>query len=121
VLSRFSLCFGLGLIAARPIQAALPFEKAADFIDNNCSSCHNDVDKTGGLDLTSLSYDPSDRVNFETWIKVHDKVKNGEMPPKKKKRPEPAELESFINQMSTTLTKSDQAISPRMVARSSAG
>ena len=66
------------------------------FTDRHCSSCHNDVDKEGGLDLTSLSYNPGDAVNFQTWVKVHDRVQSGEMPPAEKKRPTAPELGGFV-------------------------
>src|SRR4051812_8928452 len=100
-LSRFSLKFAIGLgvlalCASQPVRAALYAEaQAADFTDRYCSSCHNDVDKEGGLDLTSLNYSPNDPANFMTWVKVHDRVQAGEMPPKEKKRPAAAELASF--------------------------
>src|SRR5262249_46433264 len=83
--------------------SALP-TTTADFIDRHCSSCHNDVDKEGGLDLTTLSYQPADVANFATWVKVHDRVQAGEMPPKEKKRPAAGELRSFVGAVATALT-----------------
>jgi mono/diheme cytochrome c family protein len=56
--------------------------EAQAFTDRYCSSCHNDVDKEGGLDLTSLQFNPKDSANFLTWVKIHDRVQAGEMPPK---------------------------------------
>src|SRR4051794_28135366 len=66
--------------AAKP-----PAEKVADvartFISDTCVRCHNGVKKTAGLDLTSLSYEPDDRGNFALWVKIHDRVAAGDMPP----------------------------------------
>ena len=69
-----------------------------------CSTCHNDADKKGGLDLTSLKYDPGDPANFSTWVKVHDRVQAGEMPPKEKIRPNPVELAAFVKGLESSLT-----------------
>lgn len=99
------------LVLALPAFGAAPAlsEDIVAFTERHCSSCHNDVDKEAGLDLTSLKYNPSDRENFATWIKVHDRVQTGEMPPKEKKRPEAADLASFVKSLDSTLTATDEA------------
>ena len=63
------------------------------FVNDYCASCHNDVSKKGRLDLTGLAFDPSDSANLAVWIKVHDRVKAGEMPPRNRApaRRDPAE------------------------------
>jgi len=38
-----------------------------------------------------------------TWVKVHDRVQAGEMPPKEKKRPNAAETTNFIKGVSSSL------------------
>src|SRR6185436_10245935 len=67
------------LCALAPSLRAAAFSEAdlAGFTDRYCSSCHNDVDKEGGLDLTALKYAPEDPANFLTWVKVHDRVRDG--------------------------------------------
>ena len=92
------------------LRAATPPAAATAFIEKHCASCHNDVDKENGLDLTSLAYAPDDAANFALWIKVHDRVQAGEMPPKKKARPEAADLEKFVQTMASTLTASERAM-----------
>src|SRR4051812_35714230 len=77
------------------------------FTDKYCSSCHNDVDKEGGLDLTTLKYTPADAANFMTWVKVYDRVQAGEMPPKEKKRPAAGEVSSFVGGLGNSLTESE--------------
>jgi hypothetical protein len=83
------------------------------FTDRYCSTCHNDVDKEGGLDLSSMNYAPDDASNFLTWVKVHDRVQAGEMPPKEKKRPDPAELGSFVKGLAMSLTAADRQVAAR--------
>src|SRR5947209_1941405 len=68
------------------------------FIGKHCLECHDKETKKAGLDLSVLKFDLDDPQTFSTWVKVDDRVTNGEMPPPKKKtRPAPAELRSFTN------------------------
>src|SRR5262249_17899729 len=90
-----------------------PTPMADEFIDHYCAGCHGDESPEAKLDLTSLKYDPEDRANFSQWVKVFDRVKAGEMPPKKKKRPEAADLEKFLRGMTETLTAAEKAIVAR--------
>ncbi|MEO7412925.1 MAG: hypothetical protein ABIZ81_06170, partial [Opitutaceae bacterium] len=50
------LAAGLGLAVgpSAALRGAVPAKPIADFADKHCSSCHNEADKEGGLDLTSL-------------------------------------------------------------------
>jgi hypothetical protein len=102
--------FGLLLTAVPSVQAAPAFSanEVAAFTDRYCSSCHNDVDKEGGLDLSALKYDPNDPANFLAWVKVHDRVQSGEMPPKEKRRPSATDLSSFLSGLSASLIAEEQ-------------
>ena len=56
-------------------------------ITARCLDCHNAEAKQGGLDLKSLAVkglpsDASDQVAFRRWVRIHDRVRDGEMPPK---------------------------------------
>ncbi len=82
----------------------MPISGRLAFIENHCTSCHDDAEKKGNLDLTNLAAN-----DFPTWVKIHDRVASGEMPPKKKKRPDAGDLASFIGGLSTTLTETDRA------------
>ena len=79
------------------------------FLQSHCFECHDSDTKKGGLDLTSLSLDLTNRQIFDRWVKVNDRVAGGEMPPRKKARPAPAELKAFTNSLSTELLKTDLA------------
>ena len=106
---------GSALIVASSVRGATAFPAAevADFTDRHCSTCHNDVDKEAGLDLTSLTFQPNDPANFATWVKVHDRVQTGEMPPKEKKQPAAAELSGFVKSMASSLLETETEILAR--------
>ena len=63
----------------------------APFLEKNCVECHDADAKKGGRDLTALGSDLTDRRTFEAWVKVFDRPASGEMPPKKKPRPDAAQ------------------------------
>ena len=64
-----------------------PMPKALNrVIENHCVDCHDDFDQKGGLDLLSLEWDLEEPHLAERWVKVHDLLAAGEMPPKKKSR-----------------------------------
>ena len=100
-------CVLLAVATPRADAAAL---RASDrqFIEKHCFECHDGEVKKGGLDLTVLKFDPANATNFSAWVLVHDRVSNGEMPPKKKARPETAELESFTKSLSSSLISAER-------------
>jgi hypothetical protein len=101
------------LVLGSGVAFGVPILQTA-FIEKHCAECHDDATKEAGLDLTALRYEPHDKANFETWIKVHDRVKAGEMPPKKKKlRPDPVALDEFVKTLASELTASEKAIVAR--------
>src|SRR5665213_4485028 len=80
------------------------------FVSKNCVECHDADSKKGDLDLTVFKFDLANTTNFSEWVKVHDRVASGEMPPpKKKERPNAKDLQAFTNELSTALTTADRA------------
>ncbi len=94
--------------AAGATPAGLP-EQVEAFADRYCASCHDEEEKKGGLDLTALAYRPNDTTNFASWVKVFDRVQKGEMPPKKRDRPDAADLRMFLESLGSSLVKSEEA------------
>ncbi len=80
------------------------------FTGDYCLDCHDTETRKSGLDLSVLKVDLDDPANFATWVKVHDRVSAGEMPPKKKKRPESADLDAFTNSLDSALLRTDRAL-----------
>ncbi|PYJ61828.1 MAG: hypothetical protein DME24_05640 [Verrucomicrobia bacterium] len=105
VFARFSLL----LAVTGPVMAGDVPLAVLQFVENNCVECHDTDTKKGGLDLTALKFDPANLTNFSRWVLVHDRVSNGEMPPKKKPRPEASELEAFTKSLASSLVSMEQA------------
>ena len=99
--------------ATRSVGATEPFTGANSFIKQNCLACHNADDPNGNLDFGALKYNSDNRDNFARWVKIHDRVKAGEMPPAEERRPDAKALTSFVDGLATTLTESERAIYAR--------
>jgi hypothetical protein len=79
-----------------------------EYIARHCVDCHGADDPKGGLDLTRLKRDTADVRAFAAWVKVHDRVQDGEMPPKKKDRPPQAEQDAFLRALAGVLSGADR-------------
>ncbi len=77
------------------------------FLEKNCVECHDADAKKGGLDLTALKSDLTDAKSFETWVKIFDRTANGEMPPKKKARPDATQKSAYLGDLSALLFRQD--------------
>ena len=73
----------------------------------NCLSCHNAKAKKGDLDLSVLSMDLSDPAIFDIWLRVHDRVREGEMPPRRKSGPASDQLDTLVSALDQTLRDAD--------------
>ncbi len=94
-------------VSVTAVAAELP-RVASTFIHKHCADCHNGETKESGLDLLTLRYEPGNAENFTAWVKVFDRVNEGEMPPKDVKRPTPTELNAFTQSLSETLIASER-------------
>ena len=88
----FLVCFALVSASARDLNG---------FFEKHCFDCHDSDAKKGDLDLTALSSDFS--KDFKRWVKVHDRIQSGEMPPAKKPRPSPGEITAATSTLKTAL------------------
>lgn len=102
------------------LHAAPPKPAVDAFFGHNCLECHDADVKKGGLDLTAISWKPDTRENFDLWVKIHDRVSKGEMPPRKSERPEAKALTAFLASVSQPLrdvSAKQQAANGRTVLR----
>src|SRR3954470_17015602 len=78
---------------ARAEEPAGSFKaKVKPLIEAHCVDCHGPDVQQAKLRLDNLSPDLRDERTAATWALVHDKLVSGAMPPKKRERPEKAEL-----------------------------
>ncbi len=77
------------------------------FLQKYCFECHDADTKKGGLNLEALQFDLA--TNFNQWVKIADRVATGDMPPKKKARPDGKDLRTFTNSLSSSLMTFDLA------------
>lgn len=103
-LSRWAL--GLALWTF-PLAAGEPPVSRA-FLERHCVECHDAETQKGGLDLTSLNFEPKNATNFSRWVTVFDRVSLGEMPPAKKPRPETREQAGFLMGLNAGLDSADR-------------
>jgi mono/diheme cytochrome c family protein len=82
---------------------------ARDYLQRHCHECHDAETKKGGLDLTALQFDLADAKTAAKWVTLHDRVRDGEMPPKKKPQPDPAVTGKFLEAVAGPLIAHDQA------------
>ncbi|HYE18796.1 MAG TPA: DUF1592 domain-containing protein [Tepidisphaeraceae bacterium] len=78
-------------------------------MSKHCAGCHDADVKKGDLDLTTLSTDLARPDVFARWVKVHDKIEHGEMPPKKKARPAAGEVAGVSNWLTQSLASAERA------------
>ncbi|QDT70386.1 hypothetical protein MalM25_33340 [Planctomycetes bacterium MalM25] len=93
------LLLGGAVAAASADPGASPVSdpRFADFFEANCCYCHDESEKSGGLDLTTLVFDPDDATSMKLWAMAFDRVESGEMPPQEESSLEPAERSGFVS------------------------
>ena len=95
-----------------PLAAIAAAEPRA-FLEKHCYECHDKETKKGGLDLESLG---SEKQQLDRWIKIHDAVADGEMPPAKKKtRPPAEESAAFVAELDTRLNSASNETRPTRI------
>ena len=83
------------------------------YLNRNCLPCHNKTNASGGLNLASAAFRPADPRNFDFWVKAHDRVAAGEMPPKNFPQPAPASRQAFLAALAQPLTAINAAQAKR--------
>lgn len=73
---------------------------APEFVRENCLDCHDGPDAEGGFDAASMLQASfrADSHAMHRWIRVFDRVNDGEMPPRDAGDLEPESRERFLNE-----------------------
>jgi hypothetical protein len=93
------------LLGSTPPQQPDPVLRV---FEERCFDCHDADTKKGDLDLTALPFDLTNRQTFAAWVKIHDRVRDGEMPPRNKEQPTPEEKGRFLHSLAAPMIAADQ-------------
>ncbi|MDZ4688860.1 MAG: DUF1592 domain-containing protein [Planctomycetaceae bacterium] len=99
-------------IALSACMAAVSAEDAmpgAAFLKTHCAECHQGKDAAAGLDLTTLSTDLADTAVQQRWVRIIDRVHDGEMPPKDAEKPASQAVTEFVKTIGGWLRDRQQA------------
>ena len=79
-------------------------------LSRHCLDCHDAATSKGGLSLEGLAPRFDDRSTLERWVRVHDRVAHGEMPPADKPQPTAREREAMTSWLRDRLTTASRTL-----------
>ena len=97
------------LLAPFTAEAQVP-DTLETLLENHCLKCHDDVEMKGNLDLFSLKWNLKDAHTTDIWVKVHDRLASGEMPPKKKSELSQEERVVAVAELARRIIEEQEAV-----------
>ena len=82
-------------------------QSLAPFVEEHCRDCHGSEAAEGGLDLDRLGTDLGNSEQRRHWVRVHDRVASGEMPPPDADAPDSQARRQFVRQLADSLLQAD--------------
>lgn len=106
ILVRFALISMLVIGLSAPISqgADLP-EKLATLFNNHCVDCHEGEEAEGGLNLQSLEWNLDEPHVTGVWVRIHDRLASGEMPPGDAGRLNEAERAAAVKDLASRIVR----------------
>src|SRR5437588_262860 len=100
--------------AAPPEPGKAPADAVAirPLLEQHCVDCHGPTTAKAGLRLDTLTAEFADPEKARVWQKVLDRVQAGEMPPKKRPRPPPADTKQTLSWVHENLLAADRRAQP---------
>jgi hypothetical protein len=101
----------ISAVVCLPLQA-----ERADvfaFVQKNCSGCHNPSVKSGDLDLTALKTTNTFEQDRETWERVVEKLKLGQMPPAGVPHPQNEATAAITGWLEREFARQDALLKPQ--------
>lgn len=80
-----------------PVELTAADDAARATMTTYCADCHDRDAKKGGLDLTALTWPPTNVSRLVQWTRVIDRITSGEMPPAKKPQPSAEERQALVH------------------------
>lgn len=100
--------FAAALLVAASPGSGESREPLAGLLERHCADCHDEASAKGGLDLTRLPFELDDPSRRERWIRIHDRIERGEMPPRSGDLPE-AGREALLSLLGSAIGTADAA------------
>jgi hypothetical protein len=100
---------GMGAVLAALLLQEFDPRPLQPFLKAHCADCHMDGTAKGGLDLDRAPTDLRDAETLRRWVRLFDRVRDGEMPPPKKDPSAPAGKDAFLSSLGGSLTRADLA------------
>ena len=108
---------GIVILAAFSLRAATLPSEARTFLDKNCAGCHQSAKAPAGFDLKTMAFDLNDAHLYSRWVRVHDAVQKGVMPPAGLSAPERAAFLKMIGEPLTAHERERAVTQGRSVLR----
>jgi hypothetical protein len=86
-----------GMLWAWMAPAAEPPAAVGEYLRAHCYDCHEGAGAEAGLDLSSLTADLADPAAELRWVRIWDRVHDGEMPPADAETPDPQVTQAFLH------------------------
>jgi len=101
---------GLVFLFVVPAISAEEQAELISFFEKHCYECHDDAVSEADLNLLDLPFAPEEnKQQFAIWERVYDRIHSGEMPPKRKPRPDEGARKSLLTEMKKVLVKVDRS------------
>ncbi len=101
----FGWFFGLMSFALGDENLGALSHESRNFLNENCLDCHSAVDPAGGLDLEGKLKDATVREDFDTWVRIVDRIAANEMPPKDASQPTMEQKTQVVQDLDGTLKR----------------
>lgn len=95
--------------ADKPSESFSIPEPSMEFVRLNCLDCHDGESGEGGFDVGALRGDLSRAETIERWVRIYDRIENGEMPPPEDAKLDADELAKFLPATSRAISDAERA------------
>lgn len=100
------VCLAMVFVASLP-NDALAEVPGKQLFTEHCEMCHSGAKAMGGFTVASLTEDFTDKQNLERWLTVLEQLKDGNMPPKEKPRPQINDVRIVMDWITTQAEKAE--------------
>ncbi len=111
---RSDLLFFLFVVSAFVGSSMARADEITGFLKAHCFDCHNATTQEAGLRLEGVSLDPATIAEsadaLRAMIRVHDRVRDGEMPPKSVESPSMAARQTFLKEVAQRIVAAEAKV-----------